>query len=75
MRSRDELIQEFEDWTKKYVEADKHLKSLLPHISKLSKGERLQPLIVTDQRLVDAKEAEEAVGTALAMMRDILDQL
>jgi len=75
MKSREELIEEFEEWTKKYIEADEHLKSLLPHISDLSRGERLQPLMITDKWLADVKEAEEAVGTALAMMRDIMDQL
>ena len=53
MKSREELIEEFEEWTKKYIEADEHLKSLLPHISDLSRGERLQPLVITDKWLAD----------------------
>ena len=53
MRSREDLIEEFEEWTKRYIEADEHLKSLLPHISDLSRGERLQPLVITDKWLAD----------------------
>ncbi len=75
MKSREALIEEFEEWAEKYVKADEHLRSLLPHISDLSRGERLHPLMIADKWLADVKEAEEAVGTALAMMRDIMDQL
>jgi len=75
METKEELLKEHAKWTVKYVKADEHLKSLLPPVADLSKGEKLQPFIPTEESLAEFSRAEEDVKTALNKLREILEKL
>lgn len=75
METREELLKEHTEWTVKYVNADKHLKDLLPPVANLSAGEKLQPFIVTEESLAEFESAEKDVETALNKLREIREKL
>ena len=75
MKTRDELLREHTKWTINYVKADQYLKSLLPPVADLSKGEKLQAFVLTEESLAEFERAEKEVETALTKLREILDKL
>ena len=75
METREQLLKEHAEWTVKYVKADEHLKSLLPPIADLSKGEKLQPFIPTEESLAEFSSAERDINTALTKLREIMEKL
>ena len=75
METKEELLKEHTKWTVKYVNADKHLKDLLPSVANLSAGEKLQPFIITEESLAEFERAEKDVETALSKLREILEKL
>ena len=75
METKEELMKEYAKWTAKYIKADEYLKSLLPPVVDLSKGEKLQPFILTEESLAEFERAEKDVETALNKLREILEKL
>ena len=75
MSTKEQLLKEYTEWTVKYVKADERLKSLLPHVSEVSRGEEFQPFIPTEESLAEIANAEEDVNTARGKLREILDKL
>lgn len=75
METREQLLKELAEWTVKYVEADKGLKTLLPTWANLSKGEELQQFIPTKESLAEYSKAVDEVKATLTKQREILDKL
>jgi len=75
METREELMKEYTKWTVKYVNADKKLKDLLPVVADVSRGEKLQPFIITEESLAEFERAEKDVETALNKLREIREKL
>jgi len=75
MGKKEKLTKEYTEWTVKYIEADNRLKSLLPNLTELSKGEKLQPFTLTKESVAEFASAKKEVDTALAKLREILDTL
>ena len=75
METKEELMKEYAKWTAKYIKADEYLKSLLPPVVDLYKGEKLQPFILTEESLAEFERAEKDVETALNKLREILEKL
>lgn len=75
MGKKEKLTKEYTEWTVKYIEADNRLKSLLPNVAELSRGEKLQPFIVTKESVAEFASAKKEVDTALSKLREIWDTL
>ena len=75
METKEELLKEHAKWIVNYVEADKRLKDLLPPVSNLSRGEKLQYFIVTKESLDEFASAEKDVKNALTKLREIREKL
>lgn len=75
MSRREELYREHSKWTVKYVEADNRLKAMLPKVADVSRGEQLEPWVVTEESLAEFDKVEREVEEALKKLREILDEL
>ncbi|MBA7706740.1 hypothetical protein ES703_115597 [subsurface metagenome] len=75
METKEELMREHSRWTVKYVNADKHLKELLPPVANLSELEKMQPFIITEESLAEFERAGRDVETALNKLREIREKL
>lgn len=75
METREELLNEHTKWTVKYVDADKHLKELLPPVTNVSGSKETQPYILNEEKLADLDSAEKDVETALNRLQEIREKL
>ena len=69
METKEELKQQFTEWTVKYVKASEHLNSLLPS------ADLSQSLLITPELLDEFTRAQEEVETALTKRREIIEKL
>ena len=72
---REELLKKHAEWTKRYVEADNRYKALLPKVANLTRGEKLEPWIVTPETFANIDDAEKAVVEAQKELRKIRDEI
>jgi len=75
MDRREELLRLYTEWTRKYVEADKRLKGMLPKVANVSMGEKLEPWVVTEESLARFEKVESEVKEALSKLREIRVEL
>lgn len=78
MSMKEQIFKDYIDWTKKYIEAHRSVKSFLPPVTKPAKGDKLTKWIPTARSLAEfenAKEEEEAALTKLQEIRDHLRRL
>ena len=73
MKIKEQLLKEHDEWLKKWVEAVKKYKALLPPFT--SVGEKSEPLIYTKEWLAERDSAEKDVKTALAKIHEIEEKL
>ena len=69
------MLKEHAEWTRKYVEADKRYKALLPKVVNLTRGEKFEPWIVTLETFTAIDSAEKEVKEAQEKLREIRDEL
>jgi len=75
MEAREELIRELFNWTSKYVNANERLKALLPSPADLSKGEKMQRFIPTEESLAEYSSVADDVKAALTKLQEIREKL
>ena len=71
METKEQLLEQYAEWTTKYSEADKWLKRLLPR----SDSSKLKVWAPTKENLADFEKAERDVNRALAKLHKIMDKL
>ena len=75
MDTKEELLRELGEWTKKYVEAHEKQMALLPPVANLTKGEVLILWNPTEETLAEWDKLEKRKQAAQAKRREIIDEL
>lgn len=75
MGRREELLNEYERWTVKYVEADDRFKAMLPKAEKFTRGAELVFQMLTRESLAEINNAEEEMKEAQEKLRELREEL
>lgn len=75
MPMKEQILKDYVDWTRKYIEAHKLVKSLLPPVTRLTKGDKLRKWIPTAKSLAEFENAKNEEEAALIKLQEIRDHL
>ena len=75
MKMTEGILEDYRELTAKYITVSKRLREILPHVTNLSKAEKLPEPRVLKQMLRDFDKTEEEIEAALAKFRRIRHRL
>ncbi len=75
MSMKEQILKDYVDWTRKYIEAHKSVKSFLPPTTRLTKGDKLIEWIPTAKSLAEFENAKNDEEAALTKLQEIRDHL
>ncbi|UCE97982.1 MAG: hypothetical protein JSV74_01255 [Dehalococcoidia bacterium] len=72
---KEQILKDYVDWTRKYIEAHKSVKSFLPPTTRLTKDDKLIKWIPTAKSLAEFENAKNDEEVALTKLQEIRDHL
>ena len=75
METREQLLEQYEDWMTKYMDADKRLKRLLSPLARTAKGGKLTAWVPTKESLAELEKAERDMSRTMAKLHEIMAKL